>query len=69
MNALVALVQSVGSLFVRTSQEDGKKLEVATVPMLLVLYALAGVSCSIQQGEPFSQCFRTVVSAMIPGGE
>lgn len=59
---LLAMVQTVGSVFGKTGA-DGKK-EVAVGPIAIVYVAGVSAACYTQSAEPFSQCVRTIFSVL-----
>lgn len=59
---LLAMIQTVGSVFGKTSA-DGKK-EVAVGPIAVMYAAGMSAACYAQSAEPFSQCVRTIFSVL-----
>lgn len=58
VEGLVRTVGTVGSLFVKIGA-DGK-LNVAIAPATLLLAFCTGVTCAVQDSEPFSTCIQGI---------
>lgn len=59
---LVKAVGVIGSLFVKVGA-DGK-LNVAIVPVTLLLAFTTSITCAVQKSEPFSTCVRDTVQSL-----
>lgn len=62
VEGLARTVGTIGSLFVKVGA-DGK-LNVAIAPVTLLLVFCTGVTCVVQDSEPFSMCIQRTARSL-----
>lgn len=58
----LAAIQTIGSVFAKSG--DSGKPEVAVGPFVVVYSVGMSLACYTQTSEPFSQCVKTIFSAI-----